>query len=169
MLAHPRAGTRPHPLPSQVITVDSDTDEEPKHLQYAEVIEVEDSDNEDEPIIVDPAVKTEPAPGKPPVILSPEQKAVLDRVRAGENVFFTGSAGALDNGCGPLLTLILLGPARYRKISPIARGYHPLSRQGWRHCNYGHDRHSSCQYWWLHPPFLGRYWLGTRGGFQVRW
>lgn len=108
--------------------MDSDTDEEPKRPQCAQVIEVEDSDDDEEPIAVDPVVKIESALAKPPVVLSPEQKAVLDRVRAGENVFFTGSAGALDVGYGPLLALILLGATRYWKICPIARDYHPLSR-----------------------------------------
>ena len=32
-------------------------------------------------------------PTPPPIVLSPEQQAVLQRVMAGENVFFTGSAG----------------------------------------------------------------------------
>ena len=127
--AHPRAGTRPRPLPSQVIIVGSDTDEEPERPQNAKGSEVEDSDD-DEPIVVDSAVKAELAPPKPPVVLSPEQKAILDRVRAGENVFFTGSAGASKIGCGRLPALILLGATRHREIGPIARDYHPLSRQG---------------------------------------
>ncbi|TEB39067.1 hypothetical protein FA13DRAFT_1656259, partial [Coprinellus micaceus] len=66
LATHPRAGTRPRPLPSQVIIVDSDTDEEPKRPQYTEVIEVEDSDDDEEPIVVDPVVKTESALAKPP-------------------------------------------------------------------------------------------------------
>jgi hypothetical protein len=34
-----------------------------------------------------------PLPSEPEILLSPEQRAVLDKVKAGGNVFFTGSAG----------------------------------------------------------------------------
>jgi hypothetical protein len=102
MVAHPRAGTRPRPVPTEVIEVDSGTEDETKRPAHPPVIVVGDSDDDDdEHIIADPATAkiTGPtavaAPEKPAVVLSPEQKAVLDRVRAGENVFFTGSAGTL--------------------------------------------------------------------------
>lgn len=58
--------------------------------------------------------------------LSVEQSMVLESVKSGQSIFFTGPAGELvyNNTCSLLLT-----SARFRKIRP-AEGYYRLSKAG---------------------------------------
>ncbi|EPT04426.1 hypothetical protein FOMPIDRAFT_44005 [Fomitopsis schrenkii] len=92
----------------------------------------------------------------PNIDLSPEQQAVLDMVKDGRNVFFTGSAGmcALMVSSGGRLA-----PShhRYWKICPSPRDHSTLwwPRRGYVG-NHSRNRHCLSEHWGVYPPLLGR-------------
>jgi hypothetical protein len=101
------------------------------------------------------------------IVLSPEQTQVLDRVKAGQNVFFTGSAG---NVSPQTADLRLLSRFRNGQIG-VAEGDHLFLRRfsfsG--SCNYCLYRYSLGQHWWDDFALMGGYWNWQRICRQTGW
>jgi hypothetical protein len=87
---------------------------------------------------------TTPSPatflGTEPISLSPEQKCVLDLVKSGRSVFYTGSAGRWIASH----RLCALNPLRYREIRVATRDHWLASESAKKHSNYRIDWNCSC-------------------------
>jgi hypothetical protein len=122
----------------------------------------------------DPVVTTSLNVRPPPseIVLSPEQKIVLERVIQKRNVFFTGSAGLTHSQTSNRLTdiIFVVLDCRHWKIGSPSRN-HPAF---WRFSvfyprNNGVYRDRFSKHWWNYFTLLGRNRLGPRNGQEVLW
>lgn len=99
-------------------------------------------------------------PPSPSIILSAEQQEVLDMVKSGQNVFFTGSAGASYSACKSTCLMDAVHHARHRQVSSSERNHQGSPRRlvfgpSRYHCS---DGYCGGKHRWMHTAFLGWNW-----------